>query len=530
MVQQRFVHFFYVSAIATALACPCLGFSQIAIPTHDSLSVVNQVQVVSAKSPIDPNADHKVTAHAPHEVKIIDTGSAALEARLRLIENAKESIYIEAYLFHNDASGRLILQALRKKAKELGPHKIKILIDHGSLGPDFSPELMAELQHWGIDVKIYNPTGCIPSKLNYFKQLYDCNHRNHRKILLVDGKEVITGGRNFGDEYFGFNDKGTWFGFGKSINYKDRDIHIRGEIAKTVEKSFFEYWDSPLAAAPSKPKPEPQDTGLLGLRRAQLKHDEKIIAAKDTLVPNAADKKLRERVRKQGSKELAEERFYTLKKALYIWDRPGTEIKDHFTAHAIMEKMNDAQTLDMETAYFIPTEKEKKLFEEIMAKKDGRISVKTNAFSAADVRVTAWIAYMKYRRLIKAGMQTNLLNKNSGLDPNLIDAKKLKDSRVGTHAKTLVKDEKHSYIGSMNMDGRSKRWSSELMIGFEDDTAFANRLLKKMQDRFAVSTSVDKNEVLYGIDATIHSELGYVEGAVVKVGEKTLPDFIAELF
>jgi phosphatidylserine/phosphatidylglycerophosphate/cardiolipin synthase-like enzyme len=95
-------------------------------------------------------------------------------------------------------------------------------------------------------------------------------HRSHRKLLIVDGETVLTGGRNIANEYFDLSDR---------YNFLDSDFEVSGPIVKTVLGSFDVYWNSRLAtepAADSRPNaeaakfviPNERDVALLRKLRA----------------------------------------------------------------------------------------------------------------------------------------------------------------------------------------------------------------------------------------------------------------------
>ena len=60
----------------------------------------------------------------------------------------------------------------------------------------------------------------------------------HNKTFIVDGKVVITGGRNIADEYFDYDHE---------YNFRDRDILLLGKESKTVQKSFNQFWNHDLS-------------------------------------------------------------------------------------------------------------------------------------------------------------------------------------------------------------------------------------------------------------------------------------------
>src|SRR6188508_162725 len=101
-------------------------------------------------------------------------------------------------------------------------------------------------------------------------RLVSIQHRSHRKLLIVDGETVLTGGRNIANEYFDLSNR---------YNFLDSDLEVSGPIVKTVLESFDVYWNSRLASEPV-PDPRPnaeaakfvlpneRDAALLGKLRA----------------------------------------------------------------------------------------------------------------------------------------------------------------------------------------------------------------------------------------------------------------------
>ena len=57
----------------------------------------------------------------------------------------------------------------------------------------------------------------------------------HNKSFTVDGVFSVVGGRNIGDEYFDYSDE---------INFRDRDVLVKGDVVGEIQSSFVEYWNS----------------------------------------------------------------------------------------------------------------------------------------------------------------------------------------------------------------------------------------------------------------------------------------------
>ena len=210
----------------------------------------------------NPKVEHSLRAHstAPHLLTHYDQGAASFQRRLELVASAKTSIALEFFIYDVDDASRLITQALIKKARE-GVH-VRILVDFSAPVFQLKPAYARLLGEAGVKVRYYNTSALY--------RLVSIQHRSHRKLLIVDGETVMTGGRNIANEYFDLSDR---------YNFLDSDLEISGPIVKTVLESFDVYWNSRLATEPV-PDPRPnaeaakfvlpdeRDAALIGKLRA----------------------------------------------------------------------------------------------------------------------------------------------------------------------------------------------------------------------------------------------------------------------
>jgi len=122
-------------------------------------------------------------------VTLLDGGARAFPRMLDAIRNASSSVHLEAYSFALDAIGRSFIGALSGAARQ--GVAVSVVIDGwGSLGSGRS--VAAMLKEAGCEVILFNPLRSL---------LAGRLRRNHRKLLLVDGKVAFVGGINIGDEY-----------------------------------------------------------------------------------------------------------------------------------------------------------------------------------------------------------------------------------------------------------------------------------------------------------------------------------------
>ena len=161
-----------------------------------------------------------------NRVELYDTGRAGLQAMLAAIECAEQRIHLETYILRSDQIGREFLAALTERAAE--GVEVCLLYDAvGSLGLDESA--LEPLRAAGGEVVAFNPL---------FAWLrVPVRRRDHRKILVVDGRVAFMGGLNIGDEYV------SGLGPVKTGEpWRDAHVRIEGPCVRDLEAVFLESW------------------------------------------------------------------------------------------------------------------------------------------------------------------------------------------------------------------------------------------------------------------------------------------------
>jgi cardiolipin synthase len=160
-----------------------------------------------------------------NQVAIYNDGRKAFDAMLDAIRSARHHIHLETFIFQRDATGREFLDALTTKARE----GVQVRLLYDAMGTH-------RLKHWLL-LPLCDAGGkCAPFlPLNPFRRRIQVNMRNHRKILIVDGKIGFTGGLNVGDEY---QSQVTRFGY-----WRDTHIRLEGPAVSELQWVFLEDWD-----------------------------------------------------------------------------------------------------------------------------------------------------------------------------------------------------------------------------------------------------------------------------------------------
>lgn len=160
-----------------------------------------------------------------NKVETFIDGEEKFETLINDIRLAKKFIHIEYYIFRMDSLGKAIVNELKKKVDE--GVEVRLLVD-GMGSKSLSGKSIKYIRRLGIKFHVFFPVFIpyINVRLNF---------RNHRKIVVIDGKIGYVGGFNVGDEYINK---------GKQFNYwRDTHIRVQGEAVNELNKRFILDWD-----------------------------------------------------------------------------------------------------------------------------------------------------------------------------------------------------------------------------------------------------------------------------------------------
>lgn len=166
-----------------------------------------------------------------NRVSLIHDSERCLPALLEAIEVAQVEVLLEMYWFSSDTWGRKFARALADRAR----HGIRVCVSYDAVGSyETDRSMFAELTAAGCDVYEYNPLELFKRRFS-FRRL---NRRNHRKILVIDGKTAFTGGVNLGD---------PWGPLSEGGRFRDDLIRIDGPAAAAMRAIFVSSFRGPNA-------------------------------------------------------------------------------------------------------------------------------------------------------------------------------------------------------------------------------------------------------------------------------------------
>ncbi|MGG7145110.1 cardiolipin synthase [Clostridium nigeriense] len=163
-----------------------------------------------------------------NQITILDGGVEKFKRMKEKLQGASDHIHLEYYIVKNDKIGNEIKDILIQKAKE--GVKIRFIIDKvGSI--KLNHKYIKDLKNAGVDVVFYSYV--LAPLLRFINT--QINYRNHRKIVIIDGKVAFLGGINIGDEYLGLGKLGDW---------KDCHIMIEGDCVLGLQSVFLDDFSS----------------------------------------------------------------------------------------------------------------------------------------------------------------------------------------------------------------------------------------------------------------------------------------------
>jgi cardiolipin synthase C len=393
--------------------------------------------------------------------RIISTGVDAFAARMQLIDAAEHSLDLQYFIFHQDATGRLLTGALLRAA-DRGVH-VRVLVDDGATerGDNRIRLLAADPR---IEVRVFNPfiyrgDSTVRRTLEYIVRHGRLDFRMHNKLLVVDNASALIGGRNIGDQYFQIDPEGQ---------YADDDVFVGGPTVQQLSARFDVFWNSSLAIpVAALAGGQPSGPQLSEFRRGL---DEEWLKARTDGI---------DYVQRVGSGVpvsgiLDGELPLVWAGALVVSDSPEKRhVADGSMVGRLMyEPVARAAAavqseLLMITPYFVPTPGELLLLKNLRDR-NIRVAILTNSLDS-NTELAAQAGYMHFRaRLLDMGVELYELRALIGNTHGSGQTTRMsRHGNYGLHAKLFVFDRQKLFIGSMNFDQRSMHLNTEigLIIG-----------------------------------------------------------------
>ncbi len=481
--------------------------------TIDRSLTCHQADHCAVPSPLLEAANQALaasTAQAPeHVVTLLGESEPALAARVNLIRAARKTIDVQTYIWDQDDVGQLMLDELVQAARR--GVQVRILADQ--LFSFSNLDLLDELTRASpnLKVRLYNPTfhKARTPPLDFAAGILCCfmqfNQRMHNKLVLVDDSIGITGGRNYQDRYFNWDDH---------FDYVDRDVMIGGPAAKQMAASFGLFWQHKRAAP------------LTHLRDV----NQRILSDRAVPVWPAPHYRRPQRVAQllQAAEDPAWLHAWLVAPSLRVGkvdyfsdlpaktDKPDKRMALNFTHHIMGLVGGAKREVLLQTPYLVMSKRAQHIFRVLHRRPDPpRVIVSTNSLASTDAFAVYAMSYKHRKRYLKKfGFEIHELKPHPpgpAVDYELanLDADTAQPSpqtaspagasrarlhllgssgasnqpapllskgrRFGLHAKSIVIDDAFGMVGSHNFDPRSDHYNTESGVIVYDHT-FADRL------------------------------------------------------
>jgi putative cardiolipin synthase len=391
-------------------------------------------------------------------VLALTDGRDAFAARAQLIDAAQHRVDCQYYIWRNDMSGLLLLDALRRAAQR-GVQVRLLLDDHNTDGLD--PLLAAHAALPNFEVRLFNPHRLRRWRLiGLLADFARLNRRMHNKSFTVDGVVSIVGGRNVGDEYFGAH---------AAVAFVDLDALAIGDAVSRIARDFERYWSS----RPVVPARRVIPAGTARAHAAALELVAQAVRgpqARGYAESVAASSFVREL--RAGSLP------FEWAHAWLISDPPAKGLRIIGRRKLLLRRLRrilgaPRRDLLLISAYFVPTRRGMRLLLGL-ARRGVRITVLTNSLEATDV-AAVHAGYAGFRKaLLKAGVSLYEMKRRAGTARN--QERRLGESSASSlHAKAFCVDRARIFIGSFNFDARSVRLNTEMGLVI-DSTRLAEQV------------------------------------------------------
>jgi putative cardiolipin synthase len=387
---------------------------------------------------------------------LISDNYDAFATRVLAARSAVRTLDLMYYLWHDDHTGRLLLQEVFRAAQR-GVH-VRMLLDDVNPRTNDSAYL-ALSSHPNIELKLFNPSGVrsrgIARGIEVLLRLFALTRRMHNKAWIADDNLAIVGGRNVGDAYFD----------AAETNFRDLDVLMLGPAVQQTAQIFEAFWNCEDAKSIAELGSATQITN------ANLFEGSEADTESPLLIGIGDRGSIAEFI-------AASNDVHWVERVRVISDPPekvrGWRRRSWLMKELLPIIQSARFCLEIVSPYFIPGKRGSATLSDLVGN-GVDVAVLTNSLAATDVAAVHG-AYANYRkRLLRNGVKLFELQPFSRQPKISVFGSK----GASLHTKAFSVDDKTGFVGSFNFDPRSVSLNSEMGVLFEDE-----KMVAELRHRF----------------------------------------------
>jgi putative cardiolipin synthase len=400
---------------------------------------------------------------------LLDSNEDGLRWRLALADSAMHTLDLQYYVWWGDEAGSLLLRRVLDAA-DRGVRVRLILDDLTTIMADATSPKVRDREiglidsHPNVEIRLFNPwhrRSMFGRAIEMVERMERMNHRMHNKLMVADNRATVIGGRNIGNEYFGLSE---------DFNFRDLDVLGIGPVARQSSAVFDRFWNSEWVT--------PSKTFYNGAPETGREARREIVDARLRGAASLARFPLQPQDWRAEFQAIGPGLHFGTSEVLT--DAPRKDALRRHMPEAMRALFGQAEReLLITNAYVIPDQDEIEHLRSITGR-GTRIRLLTNSLASHDVPAVN-SHYKQWRRqLVDAGVELHEARHDAAHRAELADTAPIRSSFMGLHVKAAIVDRTRVFIGSMNLDPRSKELNSEMGV-IIDSRTLANALAASME-------------------------------------------------
>lgn len=417
-------------------------------------------------------------------VQLIESQKNGVSIRIKLIENARESIDISYYTFRNGKVAKMMLASILDAADR--GVEVRILLDSLSFLPSLAGELKDIMygmnSNENINWKFYHPVNLLFP--------FNWNKRLHDKMIIVDGNLALIGGRNIADNYYIGDTK--WRKFSKDrdvLIFKDETLGDYYSVIEDMKNYYDDTWDYKYSKSLKKKlSSKEKNKNSLACENLKLEYIE---------------------LRYDFKEELDRINWYDYTIAsnyIEFVHNPVRSINhDPWCLQKILSLSSQAkESIFIQSPYIIPTRRIKAEFNEYDIDLE-KIKILTNSYYSSP----NYLSISAYSN-----------HKDQMVDNKVKICEYQGDGSL--HSKTYMFDDYISVVGSFNLDSRSSYINSETMIVIASED-FAEKLKDNIQVDLDKALKIDTDYSYILNENVAKGEISKTKKTIIAILSKIAP-------